>query len=260
VIEKARVPTLRWSFLALLALSCAVGIARADEQDNAARIHFIAGTDLFHSEHYIEAIREFEVGYSSSGKTRPLFLANIGAAYRKLGRPAQARDYYRRFLEQAPPDKPPERVDRANAQRVLDELEAELKALEPPKPPGESATGNVAIGLPPPVPEKPPLSERLWPPGVGLIGSALLSLGASGLLFLFRGMARSDGDSAATLGARTDAYDRALTYENFGWVCLGAGGAALLVGIVSWAVHARHVARYGIRASAGGPLALELGF
>lgn len=117
---------------ALLVLALAFGsVAHADNADAVARArtHFEAGRALYNLGNYTDAIREFSAGYQLA--PRPQFLVNLGQAYRKLGKLDRAREMYRRFLKEAPPDDP----DRAQVQQLLKLLDAELASRPPPAPP-----------------------------------------------------------------------------------------------------------------------------
>jgi tetratricopeptide (TPR) repeat protein len=122
----------------LLCLVLPWGGARAESPDGTARArtHFEAGRALYILGNYSDAIREFAAGYQLA--PRPQFLINLGQSHRKLGDLPKARDMYRKFLSEAPPDDP----DRAAAKQVLDDVEREIAA-------------RPAAPLPPPVPAVP---------------------------------------------------------------------------------------------------------
>lgn len=130
---------------AILVLALAFGsFARADNADAVARArtHFEAGRALYNLGNYTDAIREFSAGYQLA--PRPQFLVNLGQAYRKLGKLEQAREMYRRFLKEAPPDDP----DRAQVQQLLQILDGELARRAPPPPPPAPAPVPVAAPTP----------------------------------------------------------------------------------------------------------------
>jgi tetratricopeptide (TPR) repeat protein len=94
---------------------------RADDEAIAkAKACFERGRAAYEQARYDEAVREFRDGYALS--PRPLFLVNLGQAYRQLGRLDEAREEYRRFLEQAPSDDP----QRPGVQRVMADLNQKI--------------------------------------------------------------------------------------------------------------------------------------
>jgi tetratricopeptide (TPR) repeat protein len=142
------------------------GAASADGPDGTARArtHFEAGRALYILGNYSDAIREFAAGYQLA--PRPQFLLNLGQSHRKLGDLTKARDMFRRFLAEAPPDDP----DRAAAKQVLDDVEREIAArpVAPPPPPVVPAP-VVAPAAPPAVavsvtaePRRRPFIARHW--------------------------------------------------------------------------------------------------
>jgi hypothetical protein len=112
-----------------LAVLCAAGSARASDgkHDRSVR-HWEMGKGFFDLQRYDEAMREFVAGYAL--EQRPVFLYNIGLCYARLGRPTDARDFFRRFLAQAPEGHPL----RATAQVELAALERLLAAGSPSTP------------------------------------------------------------------------------------------------------------------------------
>jgi tetratricopeptide (TPR) repeat protein len=62
--------------------------------------HYDAALAFYQQARYPEAIAEFEVAYGIDAQ--PLLLFNIGQAYRKGGRPAEALAKYREYLDKDP--------------------------------------------------------------------------------------------------------------------------------------------------------------
>src|SRR5256885_4915928 len=76
--------------------------ARADKRELQARKEFAAGN-------YQRAVDLFAQLFAESGD--PVFLRNIGRCYQKLGRPAEALESFRYYLERAPRLEPGERKE-----------------------------------------------------------------------------------------------------------------------------------------------------
>ncbi len=121
------------------ALSCLlVGAARADGGDTAqAEAHFQAGYRAYHAGDFAGAVREFEA--ASKIHPSPILDYDMGAAFEKMGRPADAARYLRRYLEAAP--QAPNRA----------EVEKRIAALTAPPPPPPPPT--------PPTPREPECPE-----------------------------------------------------------------------------------------------------
>jgi hypothetical protein len=88
--------------LALMLL--AVPAFGADADKAAAKAHYEAATRLYDIKEWAKALDEYKAAYLS--KPDPAFLFNIGQCYRKLGKPAQALEFYKEYLKKAPPDDP----------------------------------------------------------------------------------------------------------------------------------------------------------
>jgi hypothetical protein len=165
--------------------------ARADETTGAttapptdrARAHYETGIGLYHLGNYRAAIREFTAGYELGHQ--PEFLINIGQAYRSAQRPRRAREYFARYLAEAPQSS----RHRDAVQGVIDSIDAELGAKTRTEEPelldetpsakpltaskaAQPASLALASSAPAPV-EKRPLVRRagFW---VGLVGAAVV--------------------------------------------------------------------------------------
>ena len=109
---------------------------QVDDPLGRARTHFEAGRALYQLGNYNEALREFGAGYELA--PRPQFLLNLGQCYRKLNDLDKAREYYQRYLHEAPPTDP----ERAQAQQILVEIERSI---------AERDTAAASAAAPPPV-------------------------------------------------------------------------------------------------------------
>jgi tetratricopeptide (TPR) repeat protein len=152
-----------------------VALAQVPSAADQARAHFQAGEALYRIGEYVEAVREFEIGYALS--RNPRFLLDVAQAQRKLKRPEKAREAFRKFLEDAPADDP----DRATARTLLAELDAELR----PPPPAPATTAAPAIVSAPAVTAAPPpRKRRAWIAAVVVGGAVVVgSVLAIGLVF-----------------------------------------------------------------------------
>jgi hypothetical protein len=142
---------------------------RAAESDKAiARAHYETATRLYEVREYAEALKEYKSAYVA--KPDPAFLFNIGQCYRKLGKNAEALDFFQQFLKKAPADEPnraqvEERIrniksglspdqdpfDRSRAQSPAPAPAPPAPAYLPqPAPPPPSAPARWAVPAPPP--------------------------------------------------------------------------------------------------------------
>jgi tetratricopeptide (TPR) repeat protein len=76
------------------------GAGRAEADESEGRRHFKAGQDLYQQKRFLEAAREFEAGYAVA--PRPLFLLNIGHAYRRANELIKAKNAYEALLKLQP--------------------------------------------------------------------------------------------------------------------------------------------------------------
>jgi len=177
--------------LALIAAPRASSAGPSDTKPTAAadargKAHFQAGQRLSNSGDYAGAYREFEAGYTLTGRT--LFLFNMAEAARANGDTSKARENYVEFLRVDPKN-----ALAATAQARIDELDR--KAGVSPGPnggpngtsPGPGPTGTSATPpavttspggtphetvplLPPPTTGSPPPNDK---PGETLPAAAL---------------------------------------------------------------------------------------
>ena len=146
--------------LLLLALPAHAGKAQAEA-------HYKKGTAFYYLGQFDAAIAEFEAGYTED--PRPAFLYNLAQAHRKAGRPAQALDFYRKYL-----DLEPRSARRHEVMGRVAELERELAAAEA-APPGRATQRPTAPASPPPhlLPSKASPST----PSAGEVPAAALAAG-----------------------------------------------------------------------------------
>lgn len=123
-------------------LSAVVPARAADPRTETARQHSAQGDAYYKLEKYGNAIGEYEQAYLS--KPDPSFLYNIAQCHRLMGQNAEALNFYRRFLRDAP-NAPNRQV-----------AEKHIKDLEDTSPP-------VAVPAPAPVPAPTPAPEPVAP-------------------------------------------------------------------------------------------------
>jgi tetratricopeptide (TPR) repeat protein len=94
----------------------------AEDAVARARQHSRQGTALYNLNRFQGALREYEASYLAAPD--PALLFNIAQCHRKLGRRAEAIDFYRTYLRNAP-----HAPNRAEVERRIDELQT---ASDPP--------------------------------------------------------------------------------------------------------------------------------
>jgi len=125
----------------------------ASEDRAAAKAHYEAATRLYDVHEYGEALKEYKAGYLS--RPDPSFLFNIAQCYKRLGQPAQAREFFREYLKKASPEDP----NRVQAEARIRELDTREVADPAPPPASAAATPTTpALGdLPEPTVDKSPV-------------------------------------------------------------------------------------------------------
>jgi len=143
----------------------AAGGARADEAEGRRR--WKAGQELYQQKRFIEAAHEFEAGYAVA--PRPLFLMNIGHAYRRANELVKAKNAYEALLK-LQPDLPQRTEVEGYIKSINDALQADSPASEPiTRPASPSARPVEIVPSPPPRPLPPPVvsaPEPVIPPYV----------------------------------------------------------------------------------------------
>lgn len=151
----------------LASLLVAVALpARADDEAMArARAHYARGNSEYTLGHYDEAIRAFEAAYRE--RPAPALLYNIGQAHRKAGRPGQAIEFFRRYLDLGRPTP----AERAEVEREIAGVEKEQAeaAARPRAPSAATGKGDDLLVMPagerseaPGPPPARPWYKRWW--------------------------------------------------------------------------------------------------
>jgi tetratricopeptide (TPR) repeat protein len=256
---------------AVILLAVAVSLPQAahatDESALLAKEHFKRGTKLYNLGHYLEAAQEYEAAYQA--KDSPALLYNLGQAYRAGGQPEKALTAYRAYLRNMP--------NAENRDEVMGFIDALRKTLEAQKqakekPPTDTLTPppveKPVVVRPEPTPPPTPIPTPVAPPrdtgpsprtlklagiGTGVVGVASLALGAT-----FAGLTASINHELNHPAAGAPAFDVSLerrgnTYQALETSFFVIGGAALVSGVVLYAVGARraHALRTEITPSVG---------
>jgi tetratricopeptide (TPR) repeat protein len=124
-------------------------VAQGDEAEGRRR--YKRGQELYSQARYLDAAKEFEAGYQVA--PRPLFLLNIGHAYRRAGELSRAKSAYETLLR-LQPDLP----QRTEVEQYIRTIDDALQANEP-TPDLSKANPNTQ---PPPSPP-PPLVDPASP-------------------------------------------------------------------------------------------------
>ncbi len=187
--------------------------APADPRTEAAREHARQGDAYYKLEKYTNAIGEYEQGYLA--KPDPSFLFNIAQCHRLMGQGNEAIKFYRRFLNDAPPNMP----SRAVAEKHIRDLEDAAKADMQPPP-------VAAPAAPPPRVASPitPLPSASPPPATGVGATTPVALGAESTTSLTSTTATVETSGAPASGEPKPFYTR--------WWFWTAVGAVVVAGII----------------------------
>jgi tetratricopeptide (TPR) repeat protein len=182
--------------LAAAMLSSVAVHAQSADTVARARTHFEAGRALYNLGNYTDAIREFSAGYQLA--PRPQFLLNLGQAYRKLNDLQRARDMYKKYLDEAPPNDP----DREQVRQIAQDLEQQIASQPAPVPvpplvhhEAQPAPVAAAVVVEPP-PKKSFIKKHWW---IIPVSAVVLAGVGVGIYFGVRPAPQVDC-SAATLG------------------------------------------------------------
>jgi tetratricopeptide (TPR) repeat protein len=161
-----RVPALA---VLLAIITCGQARAQNPSPEELARRHHERGTSLYNLGQFEDAVAEYRKGYEQ--KADPVFLLNIGEAYRQLGAHDKALFFYKRYLSAVP-----EAPNRAQIEEKIATLEQLVTAQQrarspaPPEPLSPRLTPSAPVSLPTepylaataPAPSSGPLWHRWW--------------------------------------------------------------------------------------------------
>jgi len=222
-----------------------------------ARALFTAGQAAFAEGRFDHAAEYFARAYELS--RRPVLLYNLGTAYDRLRRDAEALAAFERYLQELP-DAPDAvainariAVLRESVRRSTPVEQADPADTEHPEPEATTPAPLAASEAPA---SDAPASDVPGPGpwivlGVGgaavVAGAVLLGLAAADVATV-EGVTRESGTAWSDVEA---AYGRSETESIAGAVLLGVGGAAAVAGVV-WVVAGSSSARVEVVPSAGG--------
>jgi tetratricopeptide (TPR) repeat protein len=157
------------SVLALVSAFPRISPARADECSReemaTAKPHFNSGAKAFRIGELQKAADEFKAAYEACAS--PLFLFNLGQTYRQLKDFDKALYFYKQFLSTAPPSDD----RRADVQKWIDQLDAQIAARHPVEkispatptavdPPKSAVAPNAASAASSPTPTLAAVAEQ----------------------------------------------------------------------------------------------------
>jgi tetratricopeptide (TPR) repeat protein len=183
------------------------------ERDAEARHLFEAGVVAFRDTRFDDALDYFEHAYQLSRRDELLY--NLGLACERLGRDAEALDYYRRFIAALP--RAENRADVESRIALLERREAERAALAPVAP-AQSSSG----------PGVDPAGVALIVAG-GVVAAAGIGLVVAGALDQTSVENSAPGTPWSSVSA---AAERSPILSTAGWIALGVGVAGAVTGIV----------------------------
>jgi tetratricopeptide (TPR) repeat protein len=125
----------------------------ADPRTESARQHSAQGDAYYKLEKYSNAIGEYEQAYLA--KSDPSFLYNIAQCHRLMGQNAEALNFYRRFLRDAP-----NAPNRPVAEKHIKDLEDASRATVEPPPVVASPPASPPALEPAPAAVPPPTSPN----------------------------------------------------------------------------------------------------
>ncbi len=215
MVYNRRVRTL----VALLLLSA--GVARGGETESAVgRMHFEEGQRRFRAGDFKGALPEFTAGYELT--RRPAFLLDIAQCYRLLGDRVRASEYYRTFLTLEPASELAPAV-----RKLIEEIDAELRAALPPPP---VAAPPPAVIAPAPPPRRRHLASAvLLGVASGALATAVILTATSHAQFDELQASCAPPRGPGCTGARIDPVERQAHASVGLYASAGALGVAALV-------------------------------
>jgi len=235
-------------------------VASAEPSDRAqAREHFIKGTKAFDLGLYEDAVREYTAAYQA--KADPALLYNIAQAHRQAGHAKEALRFYRVYLSKVPSASNRADVEAkvAELQKTVDQEEKATQAPPPdgahkPSAPVEEAAPRPAETHPQPAQAPVPAptvaatpaelpavnprpARRLKIAGLAtaVVGVAVLGVGFGMMALSFQDADQINNSpyNPASFGGNVDTFH---LHQDLEGVLLAVGGAAVVAGIVTYAI------------------------
>ena len=205
-----------------------------------ARKHLEQGNQYYRVREFDKAIKEYKAG--AVLEDVPIFLYDLGQAYRQLGKYEEAIWYYRRYLSHGNV----EGEVRLHVQNFIDVMKAEMekaardKQPTDPEPrdkptPARSAESRLDLVTTEPAPERWYHDKIGW----GLAGGGLLVAGVGGGFLLSASSLDDQADRETDSDERIRLRDKASSRRTTGAVLAITGVATLAGGIVKLAMYPR---------------------
>jgi tetratricopeptide (TPR) repeat protein len=197
-----------------------------------AKKHLDEGRALFQTQKWDAAITEFEAG--ELAEPLPIWLYNLGQTHRHAGHYEKAEWYFERFIV-AVKDDPDATEAIAQARQLADDMKAaaerEPRSVQPD--PNTSARKST-------VPTSEP-AHHDWLGWSG-VGVGVIGLAVGGGFVLDAKSIENDADREPNEARREQLYAQSDSRRTIGWVGLGIGGVAALVGAIHLALpsHSDH--------------------
>ncbi len=223
------------------------------ERAAKARVAYDDGKKAYNLGEFDRAVELWKQGYEY--KDDPIFLFNIGQAYRQNGDHQKALFFYRAYLREDPRARNRDDVE-ARIAELGKLMEAQQNAVE--SPPSEPVTPTVDPEPAPtepapsqPPPEAPLIRDEGSRPGRGLkiggivAGGAGVAAVATGVVFLLRSSSiEGELEEAAASGMpwTSDLMDResqGKSAQTIGFIAVGVGAACLITGATLFTMGAR---------------------
>lgn len=261
----------------VLALVAAARSTRAAEdctkkQKASAKVHFDEGAKAFRLKELPKAAEAFKAAYDACPS--PLFLYNLGQTYRQLKDNEQALYFYKQFFSASDvADQRRHEVEEFIAQ-LQQQIDNQRRIAEAPPPgpaiPGTTAPAPTSPAAPSTLPATTTPAAIADVPAPWYRSSLGWSLSAGGLVAVVVGVVllaqgydlNRQAASAPSLQAQNDLLNSSQSYTIAGGVVIGIGGAALVGGVVVFALSARahsRAARVGVAPLSSGGAVVSLG-
>jgi len=244
--------------------------AAADQASEEARHHFQAGTAAFNLGEFKAAADEYKAAYKL--RPDPVFLYNIGQAYRMANDYDQALFFYRSYLHNTP--NAPNRVEVEERIRVLEEQRKKIDqppnspqppsgdtSMTPPTTTPPTTTPPATTPTPTPTPAAAPSTTSSQPAGsaklrlagivTGGVGVAALAAGIG--LFVVGKQAADSQNHAGVFDPTAESHAHA--FQPAGVALLITGGVLVAGGVTLFVIGRRHGERTNnVAARDGGAL------
>jgi len=200
--------------------------------------YFKLGNTFLGRGDYQLAIKAYKDGYLID--TAPIFIFNLAAVHKEMGKLKESIAYYKRFLLFA---RDPHPVVRDNIQKMIKQLSAKLAEQERAK--ADKAKKDRARKKPKaltslPLPKRKPRAPALWysdKVGWGTSAGGIVVAGVGVGLLANASSLRDDADQEIDFARRKQLRDSADARQTWGIVLGITGAVALTVGVIKLIVH-----------------------